>query len=800
MDQVKTTHGSIDSLSHLSQCSSPRMEALSEDQFSLKSEDSRVKFLCSYGGRIMPRPHDCQLRYAGGETRLLVVSRNITLADLMAKLTRLCGKSVLALKFQLPNEDLDSLVSVLCEEDLENMMEEYDRLESRDASVRLRLFLFPAKSHSVSLDFHEYDSRNAEQRFVDAVNGNFSRRQNSMPTSQGLPDFLFGLDIFEKQARLPGALPKASSQPLPCTRSYHEGVLEKDQLSLLNSPPILQPLVNSQQEAASKQHPTILLDSEIPISNPPTISVADHSLEDLEVIKQLSSLIPTPLELQVSEKKPSLDTVLGSCDEEKNWKRNFQTKPELDLARELNLSPTLDDPHKSTKGGLSTSSAPIDDNQRKDPLSVRVRAEINSPVESPAEGGGIKGSNSSTYNQHLPKVLHGLPVLSDKPDYFPADLNSNVQRTKSVSNQVNGDVSTLGGQKPEPRTEFARNQQHSSDKQGGDGDQKDQKEGERPSEDHTESLTSHGKAKRYPFLNAEGQQEINDKASRHIREAYKFEDTEIPLKSTVAQHSNQQHVVQPHVIASNNTHANQWQKEDQIRQHIDGGAVQLPHTSASPQQTGPSQFPPPTILRVTSASPPSRAYDLPRSAHRQCMAAPQPAHLHRQLTAAMTYSELQQQPSPLPKIKVGQPTTRDQTVPRATRVQSPSRFRDMPPSTPFQVQWVNSEERMLMRSVHHLSGGTMLHSIQQDHYVDPNGHLLCDPSITQSQYYADHVNTSEFTPFNIPHNAELIGHSNDQPLDSHAYQGGVALAHHVREPQAGSAEDHRHVIHQVMRT
>lgn len=38
---------------------------------------SRIKILCSFGGRIMPRPSDGALKYIGGETRVLAVPRSI---------------------------------------------------------------------------------------------------------------------------------------------------------------------------------------------------------------------------------------------------------------------------------------------------------------------------------------------------------------------------------------------------------------------------------------------------------------------------------------------------------------------------------------------------------------------------------------------------------------------------------------------------------------------------------------------------------------------------------------------------
>ncbi|KAM1043753.1 hypothetical protein PS2_034708 [Malus domestica] len=38
----------------------------------------RVRFMCSFGGKILPRPHDNQLRYVGGDTRIVVVHRTVS--------------------------------------------------------------------------------------------------------------------------------------------------------------------------------------------------------------------------------------------------------------------------------------------------------------------------------------------------------------------------------------------------------------------------------------------------------------------------------------------------------------------------------------------------------------------------------------------------------------------------------------------------------------------------------------------------------------------------------------------------
>ncbi|KAI5060734.1 hypothetical protein GOP47_0025154 [Adiantum capillus-veneris] len=153
---------------------------LTEEPPPVKWDDAaftRVKLMCSYGGRILPRPHDNLLRYIGGESRIAVVSRSITFSELTTKLSRMFGSSVM-IKYQLPNEDLDALISVTSDEDLENMMEEYDRLQSAGKSVasaaRLRLFLFPSKlerSQTASLSEMMENNHSRERWFVDILNG-----------------------------------------------------------------------------------------------------------------------------------------------------------------------------------------------------------------------------------------------------------------------------------------------------------------------------------------------------------------------------------------------------------------------------------------------------------------------------------------------------------------------------------------------------------------------------------------------------------------------------------------------------
>lgn len=113
------------------------------DDVSVKTGNvTTVKFLCSYGGKILPRYSDGKLRYLGGDTRVLAVDRSIPFSDLQEKMGDLCGSDKVSLRCQLPTEDLDALVSVTCDEDLANLFEEYD-VASRDrlAPLKIRAFL-----------------------------------------------------------------------------------------------------------------------------------------------------------------------------------------------------------------------------------------------------------------------------------------------------------------------------------------------------------------------------------------------------------------------------------------------------------------------------------------------------------------------------------------------------------------------------------------------------------------------------------------------------------------------------------
>ncbi|MCL7038065.1 hypothetical protein MKW94_006205 [Papaver nudicaule] len=157
--------------------------------------NSKLRIMCSYGGHIIPRPHDKSLCYIGGDTRIVVVDRHSSLVSLSSKISRtlLNGRSF-TMKYQLPNEDLDSLISVSNDEDLENMIEEYDRTSAIPVkSSRIRLFLFFSKPETAASMGSLLDDSKSESWFVDALNGSGNLPRGLSADSASV-NCLLGLD------------------------------------------------------------------------------------------------------------------------------------------------------------------------------------------------------------------------------------------------------------------------------------------------------------------------------------------------------------------------------------------------------------------------------------------------------------------------------------------------------------------------------------------------------------------------------------------------------------------------------
>ncbi|XP_057783602.1 uncharacterized protein LOC131001275 [Salvia miltiorrhiza] len=138
--------------------------------FTDSSFTGKLKFLCSFGGKILPRPNDGKLRYVGGDTRIVSLGKNATYLELLKK-TMAIFKYHHTIKYQLPGEDLDALISVASDEDLHHMLEEYHELEK--TSQRLRLFLVASGDleRPYSSEGRTVQQGDADCPYVVAVNG-----------------------------------------------------------------------------------------------------------------------------------------------------------------------------------------------------------------------------------------------------------------------------------------------------------------------------------------------------------------------------------------------------------------------------------------------------------------------------------------------------------------------------------------------------------------------------------------------------------------------------------------------------
>ncbi|TYH63335.1 hypothetical protein ES332_D07G184900v1 [Gossypium tomentosum] len=136
------------------------------------SQSGKMKLLCSFGGKILPRPSDGKLRYVGGETHIISIQDCLSWEELLRRTSNFCNQPH-SIKYQLPGEDLDALISVSSDEDLKNMIEEYHGLEKLKGSKKLRIFLIPydESGNASSLEAMTMHQSNPDYQYVAAVNG-----------------------------------------------------------------------------------------------------------------------------------------------------------------------------------------------------------------------------------------------------------------------------------------------------------------------------------------------------------------------------------------------------------------------------------------------------------------------------------------------------------------------------------------------------------------------------------------------------------------------------------------------------
>ncbi|KAK9274905.1 hypothetical protein L1049_022159 [Liquidambar formosana] len=169
----KSKYGSVQSVPRTSSGYDSSSRGVVHEYASSGASDSsstKMKILCSFGGKILPRPSDGRLRYVGGHTRIIRISKDISWQQLMHKTLTIYNQAH-TIKYQLPGEDLDALVSVSCNEDLQNMMEECNELEDGEGSKKLRMFLFSMSELEDAQNGLAGMDGDSEVQYVVAVNG-----------------------------------------------------------------------------------------------------------------------------------------------------------------------------------------------------------------------------------------------------------------------------------------------------------------------------------------------------------------------------------------------------------------------------------------------------------------------------------------------------------------------------------------------------------------------------------------------------------------------------------------------------
>jgi hypothetical protein len=172
----------------------------------------KIKFICNFGGTFLPRPSDGELRYVGGERHLVQINRDMSWNELTCKTTKLIRRDHI-IKYHLPGEQLNMLISITSDDDLHNMIDECIVLQAN--RERLTMYLFSAKDDEHNVHFLVARSSDAEKeaQFIALINGLTrptvaSRMQSLGSTSTNdLDQVMIGI----KEDRLPAAMEEEDS-------------------------------------------------------------------------------------------------------------------------------------------------------------------------------------------------------------------------------------------------------------------------------------------------------------------------------------------------------------------------------------------------------------------------------------------------------------------------------------------------------------------------------------------------------------------------------------------------------------
>jgi len=165
------------------------------------SGPNRMKFLCNFGGRFLPRPVDGKLRYVGGEKHLIQINQGLSWQGLISKTTKLIRQAHIV-KYHLPGEQVNVLISVASDDDVHHMIDECIVLEESKERPTMYLFTDEDDEHHVHFVVGGSSDEDTEAQYIALINGyrytrpgeKLSARGPGSASASDLDQLMFDID------------------------------------------------------------------------------------------------------------------------------------------------------------------------------------------------------------------------------------------------------------------------------------------------------------------------------------------------------------------------------------------------------------------------------------------------------------------------------------------------------------------------------------------------------------------------------------------------------------------------------
>ncbi|CAN6199811.1 unnamed protein product [Urochloa humidicola] len=184
-----------------------------------QERSTRMKFLCNFSGRFLPRPIDGKLRYVGGEKHLIQISQGMSWQELISKTTKLIRQAHIV-KYHLPGEQVNVLISVASDDDVHHMIDECIVLEESKERPTMYLFTDEDDEHHVHFVVGSSSDEDTEAQYIALINGygytgpgeRLSAQGPGSTSASDLDQLMFDIDD-------EGSLTGRTEEALSCIRS-----------------------------------------------------------------------------------------------------------------------------------------------------------------------------------------------------------------------------------------------------------------------------------------------------------------------------------------------------------------------------------------------------------------------------------------------------------------------------------------------------------------------------------------------------------------------------------------------------